>query len=75
MKKSLRGDRNQCGSCGEYFNSTHAFEKHRIGDFGKDRRCMSIGEMVAKGMFLGEDRFWRGSRRDVSTITMEPASV
>lgn len=60
-RKALRGDRNQCGSCGEYFNSTHAFEKHRHGEFGVDRRCLTVGEMGAKGMVYGEDGFWRGS--------------
>ena len=29
----LTGDRNQCQACKEYFNSTHAFDKHRTGDF------------------------------------------
>lgn len=58
---TLRGDRNQCGSCGELFNSSHAFEKHRIGEHGHDRRCMSRDEMVARGMVLGADGFWRGS--------------
>lgn len=67
-RKTLRGDRNQCSGCDQYFNSTHAFEKHRHGDFGIDRRCMTVGEMTAKGMFLGDDGFWRGSRRDVETL-------
>lgn len=71
----LRGDRNQCQSCGEFFNSTHAFEKHRTGDFGKDRRCMSIGEMGARGMFKGDDGFWRGSKRDENTIPQEVIHV
>jgi hypothetical protein len=57
----LRGDRNQCGGCGMYFNSTHAFEKHRVGEFGRDRRCLGATEMLAKGMVLGADGFWRGS--------------
>lgn len=57
----LRGDRNQCGGCGAYFNSTHAFEKHRVGEHGKDRRCLIDEEMIAKGMHLGADGFWRGS--------------
>lgn len=60
----LRGDRNKCPTCGEYFNSTHAFEKHRTGEFGKDRRCRTRDEMFSKGMHLGADGFWRGSKRD-----------
>ena len=38
----LSGQRNQCPSCGEPFNSNAAFDKHRTGQFGKDRRCMSV---------------------------------
>ena len=57
----LRGDRNQCTGCGAYFNSSRAFEKHRTGAHGVDRRCMTAEEMMARGMVLGADGFWRGS--------------
>lgn len=65
MSKVLRGDRNQCQGCKAYFNSTHAFEKHRVGEHGKDRRCLNADEMRAKGMVLGDDEFWRGSAMPV----------
>ena len=58
----LSGDRNQCSGCGRLFNSTHAFEKHRTGAHGVDRRCMTEQEMEAIGMFKAADGFWRGSR-------------
>ncbi len=58
---TLRGDRNECAGCGELFNSTHAFDKHRTGAHGVDRRCMSAEEMQERGMFKGSDGFWRGS--------------
>lgn len=58
--KTLTGDRNQCPSCKEYFNSTSAFDKHRAGEHGKDRHCLTKEQMVAKGMILGADGFWRG---------------
>ena len=61
MGVTLRGDRNQCAGCGELFNSTHAFEKHRVGDHGIDRRCLTVAEMDAKRMVKGGDGFWRGS--------------
>lgn len=67
-RKTLRGDRNQCSGCDHYFNSTHAFEKHRVGDFGINRRCLHADEMEAKGMFLGVDGFWRGSARPDDTV-------
>lgn len=57
----LRGDRNQCQGCKLYFNSSHAFERHRTGEFGNDRRCMAETEMRLRGMVLGPDGFWRGS--------------
>jgi hypothetical protein len=31
--------RNQCRGCGQYFNSNSAFEAHRTGKYGEDRRC------------------------------------
>ena len=60
-KKVLRGSRNQCPSCSRYFNSNGAFDKHRTGHHGVDRRCMSTDEMEAAGMFIRPDGFWVGS--------------
>ncbi len=57
----LNGDRNQCPSCGKKFNSTAAFDKHRTGKYGVDRRCMTTEEMTAKGMVLRDDGFWWSS--------------
>lgn len=55
---NLSGDRNQCRGCGEFFNSTFAFDKHRTGDFGKNRRCLTPDEMRAKGMSKNAAGFW-----------------
>jgi len=57
----LTGDRNQCTGCDAYFNSAHAFDKHRTGEHGKNRRCLAADEMAGRGMCLGADGFWRGS--------------
>jgi hypothetical protein len=65
----LTGDRNQCAGCKAYFNSTHAFEKHRVGDFGVDRRCLDQDGMNARGMVLGADGFWRGSAMPDSVLS------
>ena len=67
----LRGDRNQCPACGEYFNSTYAFDKHRVGPFGAmivksgarvstpaDRRCLGAREMLESGMSRNSAGFW-----------------
>lgn len=62
--KKLTNQRNQCPACGEYFNRTSGFNKHRIGKFDlpkehiDGRRCMTIDEMVAKGMRVNSDGFW-----------------
>lgn len=59
--RTLRGDRNQCPTCGEYFNSSAAFDKHRTGRIGVDRRCMTTEEMRERGMVLRDDGFWRSA--------------
>lgn len=54
----LGSQRNQCQGCKQYFNSTGAFDKHRMGKHGVDRRCMTPEEMTAKGMSINKDGFW-----------------
>jgi hypothetical protein len=71
-KLTLRGDRNQCPTCRLHFNSTHAFEKHRTGSYGIDRRCLTVPEMGAKGMVLNRDGFWVGSQRPEESILRSP---
>lgn len=56
--KILRGDKNQCQGCSQYFNSIKAFDKHRTGRHGIDRRCMTEEEMIADGMCLNQSGFW-----------------
>ncbi|WP_186118298.1 hypothetical protein [Burkholderia gladioli] len=55
---NLSGDRNQCQGCKQFFNSTAAFDKHRMGAFGIDRRCRSVEEMEAVGMCKNAAGFW-----------------
>lgn len=58
MKPSLTGDRNQCPSCSLHFRSSKAFDKHRTGQFGIDRRCLTVPEMEVKGMSTNSQGFW-----------------
>lgn len=58
MKEKVSGGRNQCPGCAELFNSTAAFDKHRHGDFGKDRRCMTADEMKVKKMDINAAGYW-----------------
>ena len=62
----LTGNRCQCPTCGDYFTSTRAFDRHRIGQFGNDRRCLTAGEMDAAG-FARNARGFRGEPGRVAT--------
>jgi hypothetical protein len=53
----LRGGRCLCGACGEFFNSTAAFDKHRVGPM-TDRRCRSVAEMNDAGMAHNAAGYW-----------------
>ena len=57
----LTGDRNQCQGCKTYFNSTFAFDKHRTGEHGNGRRCLTVEQMEAKGMCRNAAGFWVSS--------------
>ena len=54
----LSGTRNQCSGCDEYFNSNTAFEKHRTGKHGVNRRCRTPDEMRSLGMFINIYGYW-----------------
>lgn len=54
----LGSSRNQCCGCGEYFNSNKAFAKHRTGKYGINRRCLNVGEMLAKRYEKNAAGFW-----------------
>jgi hypothetical protein len=56
---TLRGDRNQCPGCGQLFNSTTAFEKHRVGPHEDNgRRCLTVNEMHQRGMVQVDGGWW-----------------
>jgi hypothetical protein len=69
MKKKLSGDRNQCPGCGEYFNSTFAFDRHRVGEFGVNRRCLNRAEMLDKGMDSNPAGFWVSERMSADVVS------
>lgn len=62
------GDRNQCPTCGELFNSTFAFDKHRTGDYKTGRRCMTIAEMESEGMGKNAAGFWISAAMPVELV-------
>ena len=57
-KLKVGESRNQCQGCKQYFNSNAAFELHRIGEHGVDRRCMTVDEMKARGMEVNQAGYW-----------------
>lgn len=64
----LRGGRCLCPTCGEKFNSAAAFDAHRTGKCDLSaphygRRCLTIVEMVGKGMTMNPKGFWLTPRK------------
>lgn len=57
IRRKLSGERNQCPTCSEFFNSNTAFEAHRVGPM-RARRCLSPEEMIAKGMGKNAADYW-----------------
>jgi hypothetical protein len=58
----LSGDRWQCARCLRYFNSTHAFDKHRHGQ-GAARTCRTEAEMEHVGMSVNRAGYWISAKR------------
>lgn len=57
--KKLTGQRNQCPSCLEYFNTNRGFDAHRTGSHtNRQRLCLTEAEIEAKGMKRNEKGFW-----------------
>lgn len=54
----LTGCRCQCCACGEYFGNVVVFDRHRVGQHGVNRRCLSPDEMAAKGWAQNDRGFW-----------------
>lgn len=67
----LTGNRCQCAGCGDYFNSTSTFDRHRAGayDTRTSRRCLSPAELILRGWSRNGGGFWieRAMRREAST--------
>ncbi len=59
--RRLQGHHCQCASCGEQFNSTTAFDRHRVGRPGVDRRCLSEFEMRLVCMSISSTGWWIAS--------------
>ena len=79
--RKLTDSRCQCAGGGEYFNSDSAFDKHRIGDFGKNRRCMTTAEMregrdvQERGRLVGDKPFQKWSKEPEHDAQDAPEAV
>ncbi len=70
---TLTGNRCQCMACGDWFNSTSTFDRHRVGAFetpmqASTRRCLSAGELTARGWQRNAAGFWIERPRQGPTI-------
>lgn len=63
-KPKLGEHKCQCTACGELFSGTQPFDKHRIGEYGKDRRCMTPAEIIAAGFQRNANGFWSSETRE-----------
>jgi hypothetical protein len=54
----LNGNRCKCGGCGRYFNSVHAFDRHRSGK-PAERVCLDPESL---GMEVNGAGFWISAR-------------
>jgi hypothetical protein len=59
MTTKHTGGVSQCGACGLIFKSVHAFDAHRVGKHGVNRRCMTVTELRASGMEPNQRGQWR----------------
>lgn len=66
----LTGDRCRCSACGEHFNSSSTFARHRVGKYQPHtRRCLTVAEMGAKGWLYNAAGFWITSKRPSDAVT------
>jgi hypothetical protein len=58
----LTGSRCLCRACGERFNSTAAFDRHRVDAVSGFRRCLTAEEITRRGIDVPPDLVPVGSR-------------
>jgi hypothetical protein len=78
-RRPLNGDHCRCSACGEHFNSTHAFDMHRVRPHVPikepiQRRCLLPAEMLAKRMKVSGRGYWITYGTVGSTLARRPSS-
>jgi hypothetical protein len=71
----LGSRRCQCAACAARFNSVIAFERHRTGRYGHDRRCLTADEMLAKGMAVNAGGYWVTSIAPAGLVRLKQAQL
>ncbi|OOG43233.1 hypothetical protein B0E52_09865 [Rhodanobacter sp. C06] len=71
----LTGNRCQCTACGEYFNGVQPFDRHRVGSFGTDRRCLDVQAMEAAGFVRNAAGFWTSEARAQRAARQRAAAI
>lgn len=66
----------ECPTCLRYFSTTANFDRHRVGPFDGERRCLTAAEMTAKGM-VEKGGVWkqRPPDRPVYGVTVASGAV
>ena len=65
----LTGRACECPTCLERFVGETAFDAHRFGKYGRNRRCMTAQEMLAAGMQRNRKGYWsRGAQSRASAV-------
>jgi len=65
----------QCAACSARFNSVVAFERHRTGKYGHDRRCLTESEMLDKGMAVNSAGYWVTSLSPVGLVKLKQDQI
>jgi hypothetical protein len=71
----LTGSRCLCRACGERFNSTAAFDRHRVDVFSGSRRCLTSEEITRRGMTRNAAGFWITKERYKHRVKPVPSRI
>lgn len=55
------GTRSECANCEQVFNGVEAFDAHRVGSHGPDRRCLA-GEEMSRSYSQDARGYWTSTR-------------
>lgn len=74
-RRRLTGSRCLCRGCNEYFNSVHAFDRHRIWTSPTVRRCLTADQMAGSGMSVNSSGFRITKPRRKHRVQPAPSQI